>query len=105
MNPQSKSCLKSLFKKIHSFYIIKKIYANLTIEKKLNIIKYNKSIQKRINIDYIEYCKSYSPIEITIIFSGAKHGQFINFDETTEKYFHIYAGDKEYEKKMDLPMK
>ena len=39
-----------------------------------------------------------SPIELEIIFSGTKHGQFINFDKSDEKYFHIYVDNQEYKK-------
>ena len=60
--------------------------------KLLEIIKYNKKLQKRLNINinnYIEYSQLYSSIEIEIKPVENKYGQFINIlDE--DKYYHIY---------------
>ena len=84
--------------KIKSEFIIKKILLNLLKTRKLILIKYNKRIQKKLNININDYKEEFSPIEIKIIFSGNKHGQFINFDKTDEKYFHIYVENKEYKK-------
>ena len=84
--------------KIKSKIILNQILLNLSKIIKFNLIKYNKRIQKRINININDYEEEFSPIEITIIFSGNKHGQFIHFDKTNEKYFHIYVDNKEYKK-------
>ena len=84
--------------KIKSIIILNKILLNLLKTRKLILIKYNKRIQKRFNININDYEKEFSPIEINIIFSGNKHGQFINFDKRNEKYFHIYVDNKEYKK-------
>ena len=49
-----------ILEKIKSKYILSKIYDNMTIKKKLKIVKYNKRIQNRINLsvkDYKEYCE------------------------------------------------
>ena len=81
--------------KIKSIIILNKI---LLKTRKLILIKYNKRIKKRVNINNNDYEEEFSPIEIKIIFSGNKHGQFINFDKTNEKYFHIYVDNKEYKK-------
>ena len=89
--------------KIKSKIIMNKILSNLIEIKKLKLIKYNKNIQKRLNININDY-KECSIIELEIIFSGTKHGQFINFDKSDEKYFHIYVDNKGY-KKMKLIMK
>ena len=85
--------------RIKSILIINKILWNLLKIRKLNLLKYNKNIKKRVKININDYEEELSQIEITIIFSGTKHGQFINFDETTEKYFHIYIDNKELKKK------
>ena len=57
--------------------------------KLLEIIKYNKKLQKRLNINinnYIEYSQLYSSIEIEIKPVENKYGQFINIlDE--DKYY------------------
>ena len=76
--------------------ILKKIFDNIQKNKVLEIIKYNKDIQKRINIninDYKEYLDIYSPIEIEIIPAKNKYGEFISISEGEEIYFHIYFND------------
>ena len=81
---------------IKSNYILRKIFNNLQKEKKLNILKYNKHIKKRINIDinnYKEYSEIYSSIEIEIKSVNKKYGKFINIKEEDEKYYHIYFND------------
>ena len=50
-------------------------------KKKLEIVKYNKRIQNRLNLsikDYKEYLETYSSIEIEIIPAKGKYGEFIN---------------------------
>ena len=84
--------------KIKSIIILNKILLNLLKTRKLILIKYNKRIKKKVNINNNDYEEEFSPIEIKIIFSGNKHSQFINFDKTNEKYFHIYVDNKEYKK-------
>ena len=68
---------------IKSRYILSKIYDIMSKKKKLEIIKYNKKIQNRINLsvkDYKEYSEAYSSIEIEIIPTKGKYGKFINID-------------------------
>ena len=64
--------------------------------KSLETIRYNKSIQKRININinhYKAYFESKTSIELYIIPVKGEYGQFINFNEEDKKYFHIYFND------------
>ena len=60
--------------------------------KSLEIIKYNKRLQKRLNIninDYKEYSVLYSSIEIELI-SNNKEGEFIDIPDKDKEYYHIY---------------
>ena len=57
-------------KKSRSDYFIQKLFGYLHKRKSLEIIKYNKDIQKRMNIninDYKGYCEKYSSIEIEVV--------------------------------------
>ena len=68
----------------------------MTERASLEIIKYNKSIQKRININiihYKEYSEKYSSIELEIIPMKNKYGQFINIKGEDKEYYHIYFND------------
>ena len=46
---------KDKFERVKSKYILKKIFNNLEKKKLLEIIKYNKNIKKRINININDY--------------------------------------------------
>ena len=77
---------------IKSRYILSKIFGNMTKKKKLEIVKYNKRIQNRINLsvkDYKEYSETFTPIEIEIRHTKGKYGEFININEDDKLYYHI----------------
>ena len=85
-----------IIENIKSRYILSKIYDNMAIKKKLEIVKYNKKIQNRLNVgikDYKECCKT----EIEIIPSKGKYGKFININENDKLYYHIYFNDNKEE--------
>ena len=61
---------KDLFLNLKSDFFIRKVFTFLTKKAILKIIKVNKKIQQRLNINinyYKEYYKKYSSIEIEII--------------------------------------
>ena len=81
---------------VKSYYIIKKFFEYMTERKSLETIRYNKSIQKRINISinhYKAYSEKYSSIELDIIPIKGEFGELININEKDKKYFHIYFND------------
>ena len=83
-------------KKLRSDYIIRKIFEFIPRKKSLGIIKYNKSIQKRIDINinhYKVYSEQYSSIELEIIPMKDKYGKLLNIGEEDKKYYHIYFND------------
>ena len=85
-----------IIENIKSRYILSKIYDNMTKRKSLEIIRYNKSIQKRIKINinhYKAYSEEYSSIELDIIPMKGEYGKFINIKEEDKKYLHIYFND------------
>jgi len=95
---------KDIFKILKSDFFLQKIFNNLIKKKTLNIVKYNKIIKDRINInikDYKEYSERYSSIEIEIKPVKDKYGTFINinFDEENEMYYHIYFDNNKQETK------
>ena len=78
--------LKSDYFLIKTINIIKK-------NKLLNITKYNKKFQKRLNINinnYKEYSQLYSSIEIELKLSDNIYGRFINISNEEKEYYHIY---------------
>ena len=64
---------------VKSKLILKKIFDNITTIKRLNIIRYNKSIQNKLNIDINSYKIEYSQIifEIEIYIPGMKKTRVI----------------------------
>ena len=89
-----------ILESLKSDYILSKIYDNMTKKKKLEIVKYNKKIQNRINLsvkDYKEYSEAFTPIEIEIIPTKDKYGKFININKKDKLYYHIYFNDNKEE--------
>ena len=88
------------YNNIKADYFLQKVFNNLEKKRVLNIIKYNKNMQKRINLnninDYKEYSEIYSSIEIEIIPIKCVYGQFIYIKED-ESYYHIYINDNKKE--------
>ena len=89
------------FDNIKSVYFLQKIFEHMEKNKYLDFIKYNKKIQKRLNLslnDYKDYSQLYSPIEIELkIVNNIYHNKiFINIDGDM-KYYHIYFDDSKEE--------
>ena len=88
---QSKS---NIFENINSKYILEQILNNLGRNKSLSMIKYNKKLHIKLDINintYKEYVEIFSPIEIEIIPNKIYYGIFINFPkQKDELYYHIY---------------
>ena len=78
-------------------YIIEKIFENVEMNKFLNIIRYNKALQKRLDKNINDY-KNQIKIEIEIFPREKFYGGFINF-KCSRKYYHIYFNDNEKEEK------
>ena len=86
----------NLLRKLKSDYFIQKFFGYMSKKKSLETIRYNKSIQKRININinhYKAYSEEYSAIELDIIPMKGKYGKFIDIEKEDKKYFHIYFND------------
>ena len=99
---EEKNQLKSTtrYENIKADYFLEKVFNNLKKGKTLNIVKYNKNIKRRINIntnDYKEYSEKYSSIEIEIKPVSNKYGKFIKIKEEEEIYYHIYFNNNEEE--------
>ena len=98
-----------MFNDIHSNFILKKIFHNLDKKDYCQIIRYNKNLQKKLNItikDYNLLYKIYSKIELEIIPTSGK----IQTDEIIkrnykESFYHItynYENNKSIKKKRNL---
>ena len=96
----------NILMKVKSIYILKNIYDYLSKYFALKIIKYNKKIQKRLDIninDYKEYSEHFTPIEIEIIPIKNIYGKFINISKKEEElYYHIYFNDSKEEVKRNI---
>ena len=91
----------SILQNIKSNYFLERIYNNILKKKSLEIVKYNKKIQNRINLsikDYKEYSEKFSSIEIEIIPCNNQYGQFINIKEDEKLFYHIFINDNKEEK-------
>ena len=91
-------------KKLKSDYFIQKFFDYIQKRRKLKTIRYNKSIQKRVNLNinhYKEFSEKYSSVEIEIKTMENKYGRIINIKEGDEKYYHIYYNDNKKEEEPD----
>ena len=90
------------FGNIKGDYFLQLLFNNLERKRLLEILKYNKNIKKRINIninDYKEYSEKYSSIEIEIKPVDYNYGKFISYKKEDEKYYHIYFNKNKKEVK------
>ena len=81
---------------------MKKVFNNLEKKRTLDIIKYNKILNKRINIDindYKNYSETNTSIEIEIKPCKNKYGEFINIYDKDKSYFHLYFNNNKEEVK------
>ena len=102
--PKDKQDIKSKdeLKNLKSDYFLQKIYDYLQTKKSLEIFRYNKNLQKRLNIsikNYKEYSEIYSSIEIELIPIKNGDGKFINIPKNEKDYFHIYFHESKEETK------
>ena len=77
------------FDNLKSDYFLRKLFDILKENKSLSIIKYNKKLQKRLNINIDNY-KECSKIEIELKLDNNKYGKFINIPDEKLKYHHIF---------------
>ena len=83
-------------KNIKSNVILKLFFGYVNEGRLLETIKYNKSIQKRININinnYKDYFEKISIIEIEIKPMKGEYGIFIEINKNDRKYYHIFFND------------
>ena len=85
----SKNEQKNEFEKLRSDFIFKKIISFTERNISLNIMKYNKKLQKRLNININDY-KECSKIEIELKLADREYGKFINIPKKDKEYYHIY---------------
>ena len=86
----------SLLNNIKNKYILQNLFKYLAYEKVLKIIKYNKNIQNRLNINKNTY-KDYLKIELEIIPKEKVYGTFINNYSYYKSYCHIYFNNNKEE--------
>ena len=93
---------KGVLENLKSNYFFQRILICLVKKKSLEIIKYNKKLQKIVNLsinDYKIYSELYSSIEIELKPVENKYGKFINISDKDREYYHIYFDDSNEEKK------
>ena len=77
--------------KIRSRYILKGIFGNIRLNKYMQLIKYSKALQKKMNISTIDY-KEYNQIEIELKPDKKYYisGKFINTNLDNESHIHMF---------------
>ena len=86
---------------IRSKYILKQILDNLQIHITLNIIRYNKNLQNKLNIDINNY-KDCLNIEIEIDVSPEHNGKYIELDDSFYKIEKIKCEENTENEKIKI---
>ena len=87
-----------ILESLKSDYFLQKLYDIMPKKKKLEIVKYNKKVQNRLDLgikDYKEYSETFTPIEI--IPTKGKYFRFISINKNDELFYHIYFNDNKEE--------
>ena len=77
------------FDNLKSNFILRKLFNMIKENKLLSIMKYNKKLQKRLNININNY-KECSKIEIELKLADNEYDKFINISDKEKEYYHIY---------------
>ena len=96
----SKIRIKNRFENLKESNVLQKIFDIISKKKSLLIVKYNKSLQQKLNLDFNDYKdfnEIYSSIEIEITPVQNKYGIFINYKEEEKNYYHIYFNNTKEE--------
>ena len=83
---------------LKSDYFLIKLFDFIKLNKSLKIMKYNKKLQERLNININDY-KECSKIEIELKLCDNKHGYFIQIPDKDKEYYHIYFDNSKEEVK------
>jgi len=85
--------------KIKCKYILKQIFQNIKQNKYLQIIKYNKKIQNKLDKSLEDY-KEYNQIEIDLnpISDYCCNNKFINLNDNEKQYIHIFFNNNKKER-------
>ena len=85
------------FDNLKSDYFLRKLFDILKENKSLSIIKYNKKLQKRLNIRIDNY-KECSKIEVELKLADYRYdGKFISLLDEEKEYYHIYFDNSKEE--------
>ena len=96
-NEKLKTKSKVGFENLKSFFIFKKIIEYMKKNKSLEIIRYNKKLQKRLNLNINDYKEYYQPIKIELKIVDEKYGKFFNISDKEKEYYHIYFNNSNEE--------
>ena len=95
--------------KMKGQFTLKYIFLYLKPNKQLQLIRYNKRYQEKLNIGINDYEREYKKIEISIELNPIKNNpsKFINITKKNEPHFHIFFNDdvRETTKKKNYLMK
>ena len=100
-----KSKSKNKYDNLKNNYFLMELFGILPKKKSLEIIKYNKNIKERINIninDYKECSGIYSSIELEIIPTKIHYGNFIKIKKDEEANYHIFFNNNKKEIKRNI---
>ena len=94
-----RNLIKNNLAKIRNKYLLQSIFKIVPESQLFQIIKYNKSLQNRVNIGINDY-KDYKKIIIEIYPKNLEDkNKFINIPKENKAHYHIYYNDEKKERK------
>ena len=96
---QTKS-INEMFKGLKCDFFIQRIFALFARKKLLELIKYNKKLQKIMDVNinnYKIYHEINTSIELEMTLQKEHYGKFINIKDEDKKYYHIYFNNNKKE--------
>ena len=92
--------MNNSFQKIRSKYILKRILVHLEHKINLEIFRYNKKMQRKLDIRWEDYEVEFSKLNIELTPVQNTCGKFItyaNINENSKRYIHSYFNDSRKE--------
>ena len=92
---------------IKNKYILRQVFNNLQQKKLLEIIRYNKELQNKLNKSIYDYKLNHFKIEIELTLIENKEGKFINMHTKKNKnyFYHIFFNNNNEEIKRNYIIK
>ena len=93
---------KAVLEKLRSDNILRQIFEYMKKNISLEIMRYNKGLQKRLDLTLKDYKKYSLLIDVELKLVDNKYGRFIHIPNGKKNSFHIYFDNSKMKKLKDI---